>query len=96
MEVYDQLGDTLTGELLYSRFDIELELFGVVSGKSADVHLETSVSMGNKVLADVLLTAPVLPSGRMYDLMGPVLPETGGIVGTWRLGRPTAEAGVKP
>lgn len=95
MKVYDQLGDALAGEFLHGGLDIVLELVKVVGGESADVDLETAIRRGNRVLAIVLLTAPVLPSGRIYDLIGPALPATGGIVGVCSRGRPMAEAVVR-
>lgn len=82
MKVDDQLGDTLAGELLHGGFDIALEPIEVVGAEGAHIHLELD-QQGKKVLASMLLTAPVLPSGRMYDLMAPALPATGGIVGTY-------------
>jgi len=83
MKVYDQLGNTLTGELLHSRFNVALELIKVAGLESANVHLKIIIRNGKKVLASEPLTAPVLPSGRMYDLTASVLPATGGLVGTY-------------
>ena len=83
MKVYDQLGDTLARELHHSRFNIALELFEVVGLERANVHLGILIRSGDKKHASAPLTAPVLPSGRMYDLTAPVLPATGGVVGIY-------------
>ena len=46
------------------------------------------------MLVNTSLTTPVLPSGRMCDLIECRPPATGGAVGTYFRGRLTAEAGV--
>jgi len=65
VKVNDQLGDALAGELLHGRFNIALEPIEAVWAEGADIHLETSIRRGKEVFASVLLTTPVLPSGRM-------------------------------